>query len=40
MEYGLDKRLLKRVLGLLLLAVVPLAHAGFGPAATARDWCK
>jgi len=40
MEYSLDKRLLKRVLGLLLLAVVPLAHASFGPAATARDWCK
>ena len=40
MEYGLDKRLLKTGLGLLLLAAVPLANAGFGPAATARDWCK
>ena len=40
MVYGLDKQLLKSVLGLLLLAVVPLAHASFGPAATVRDWCK
>jgi hypothetical protein len=25
---------------LLALAGLPTAHAGFGPAATAREWCK
>jgi hypothetical protein len=40
MEHGLNKLLLKSMLGLLLLSCWPLAHADFGPAATARDWCK
>lgn len=40
MAYGIDKHLVTSALALCLLAVIPLAHAGFGPAATARDWCK
>lgn len=40
MEHAIDKRLLRCALALCLLAGVPPAHAGFGPAATARDWCK
>ncbi|MEJ2553008.1 MAG: hypothetical protein P8164_05325 [Gammaproteobacteria bacterium] len=40
MGYFIDKRVLRSALALCLLAGVPLAHAGFGPAATARDWCK
>lgn len=35
-----DKRLLAAGLALCLLAGTPLAHAAFGPAAVARDWCK
>lgn len=40
MAYFIDKRVLGAALALCLVAGVPLAHAGFGPAATARDWCK
>ena len=40
MKYEIDKRLPKAVLALCLLAGMPAAHAGFGPAAAARDWCK
>lgn len=40
MNRGIDKQLLGPTLALCLLAGAPLAHAGFGPAATARDWCK
>ena len=28
------------ILAMCLLVSMPLAHAGFGPAASARDWCK
>ena len=40
MVHGSDKQLLKTLLGLVLMVGLPLAHAGFGPATTARDWCK
>ena len=39
MNHGINK-LLNRILILSLMASIPPAHAGFGPAATARDWCK
>jgi hypothetical protein len=39
MNHGINK-LLNTILILSLMASMPLAHAGFGPAATARDWCK
>ena len=37
---AIDKQLLKSALALCLLTGVPTVHAGFGPAAAARDWCK
>ena len=40
MTFAIDKQRLRSALALYLLAVTPLTHAGFGPAATARDWCK
>ena len=40
MDCGIDKLLLALTLTLCLLAAAPLAHAGFGPSANARDWCK
>jgi hypothetical protein len=40
MAYEIDKQLLRSVLALCLLSCIPPTHAGFGPSATAREWCK
>jgi len=40
LDRGSDKRLVAAALALCLLAGAPFAHAAFGPAAVARDWCK
>jgi len=38
--HGIHRPLLGSVLAACLLVSAPLAHAGFGPATTARNWCK
>lgn len=40
MTPDIAKRLLATAAALWLLAATPPSHAGFGPAATAREWCK
>lgn len=40
MAHRSGKYLVTTALALCLLVCAPLGHAGFGPAATVRDWCK
>ena len=40
MSNGIDKRLMICALALSLFTAAQPALAGFGPAASARDWCK